>query len=250
MARIVLGALALVVWPSQCMARLSGPAPGPAAPAPGPALLPPATNVITNFNKQIRPLPDQGFDERSHPKWVRHNDFDTQLGDWQGERPRRRGEVHEGDSTTRACEEHPEYLWCNLWLNDRARKNKGTRVVRQVHEVTKAAGGERVVERVVRRQREAAQDAAKLKGFEKGVQGTGDQAGSVTDEMSHVLPPGMWPSRDDMDAQEAEKDKMSKEHGGDYPPGMVSKRGGDSPYEPVALHAQKVPAGGSLTGMW
>lgn len=238
-----------------------GPAPGPAsAPAPGPAPLPPATDVITNFDKTIRHLPEQGYDERSHKDWVQHQDFDTALGDWQRERPRRRGEIHDGDSTTRACREHPEYLWCNLYLRDRQRRNRGPRVVHKTVKVVKeveavssgGGGGERVVERVARQQHETAEEEArkKLYGMEKGMHETGDQAGDATDQMSSVLPYGMWPSQKQIDNREDDKKDMSKEYGGDYPPGMVSKKGGPSPHDPVDFYARMAPTHKSLTDLW
>lgn len=254
MARFIFHAIAFTTLSSECEARLSGPAPGPsAAPAPGPGSLPPATDVITNFDKKIRRLPEQGYDERSQKDWVQHQDFDTALGDWQRERPRRQGEIHDGDSTIRACEEHPEYLWCNLYLRDHNKRNRGPKVVHQVVKVYKdAAPSSRAADRVAHRQHETVEREAqeKLHGMEKGLHNTGDQAGDATDQMSGVLPDGMWPSRKEIDKREDDKSDHAKEHGGDFPPGMVSKPGGPSPYDPVSFHAQPVPAHNSLTGMW
>jgi len=252
MARLIFQAVALATLSSKYEARLSGPAPGP-APAPGPSSLPPATDVVTNFDKKIRHLPEQGYDERSQQDWVQHQDFDTALGDWQRERPRRSGEKEDGDSTTRACEEHPEYLWCNLYLRDRNKRHKGPKVVHQVVKVYKESSGtSRAVERVAQRQHDAATQEAKqkLQGMEKGAHETGEQAGEVTDRMSGVLPKGMWPSRKQMDKREDDKKDLSQEHGGDFPPGMVSKEGGPSPHDPVAFHAQPAPAHSSMTNLW
>jgi len=244
MVHSIFRALAFATLSSRCEARLFGPAPGP-APAPGSGSLPPATDVITNFDKTIRQLPEQGYDERSQKDWVQHKDFDTALGDWQSERPRRRGEMNDGDSTTRACEEHPEYLWCNLYLKDRNRRNKGPRVVHQVVKVTKevaaGGGGERVAERVARQQHDTEQEVKnKLKGMDKGLDETDNQALEVTDQMSGVLPPGMWPSEKQANKSAKDKEELSKEHGGDFPPGMVSKEGGPTPHDPVAFHARSM----------
>lgn len=258
MARFIFRAFAFATLSSESEARLSGPAPGPAgAPAPGPVPLPPATDVITNFDKKVRRLPEQGYDERSHKDWVQHQDFDTALGDWQAERPRRQGEIHDGDSTTRACKEHPEYLWCNLYLRDRNRRGRGPKVVHQVVKVYKEAEGSssassRAVERAAHRQHETVERETqeKLKGMEKGFKETENQAGDATDQMSNVLPYGMWPSKKQIEKRQDDKSDHAKEHGGDFPPGMVSKPGGPTPYDPVSFHARPTPTHSSLSDMW
>lgn len=258
MVRFLLRAIAFATLASECEARLSGPAPGPsAAPAPGPVPLPPATDVVTNFDKKVRRLPEQGYDERSHKDWVQHQDFDTALGDWQRERPRRQGEVHDGDSTTRACEEHPEYLWCNLYLRDRNKRKRGPKVVHQVVKVykkaeTSSSAGTRAAERAVQRQHETVEREAqeKLQGMDKGFKNTEEQAGETTDQMSAVLPYGMWPSQGQVKRRQEDGTDHAKENGGDFPPGMVSKPGGPSPYDPVSFHAQPAPAHKSLSDMW
>lgn len=221
------------------------------------------------MNKQVGPLPEQGFNEIDGHEMVQHTDYGSIVSDWRRERPRQEGEEDEGDSTTRACEDHPDYLWCNLWLKDRARRALGPRIVHKIKEVTVSrAGDERVSDRVERRKQERAaseqrraeakaeteekaqkaEKAKSLSGWEKGLRKTGDQAGDTTDELSAVLPRGMWRSQGDVKGKESTEEK---EREGNFPPGMASESGGPSPYEPASFGASLIPAiANSVVDLW
>lgn len=238
---VTFAAAAFVALPlavGRTLLRASGPAPGP---APGPAAMPPATDVVTNFDKKWRPLPSQGYDERSKPEWVVHEDHDTKLGDWMSERPRRQGETEEGDSTTRACKEHPEYLWCNLWLKDRGlagRKYSGGKKVAQAAGQAVADAGNAVSD---------TSDKA-TDNLAKAMENTGEQGGEAADDANKVLPPGMSPSQKDIERQQEEAGVASGSAGKDYPPGMVSEEGSKSPHGSLAFSIEQPQR--NLTNMW
>lgn len=236
---------------------------GAVAGASGSSLFPPGL-VPTGFDKQIRPMPEQGFNEHSGQDWVQHADYGSVVADWRRERPRQEGEVQEGDSTTRVCEGHPEGLWCNLWLKDQARRALGPRIVHQIKEVTSqnSGGKERVSDRVERRRRQENVETAKskelrvarskrrkaeaetLSGWERGVQKTREQAEDTQDELTAALPTGITEREKDVDRERKEKGKS-------FPPGMVSESGGPSPYEPVSFGASLIPAiANSVADLW
>jgi len=236
---------------------LAGPSPAPSPAAPG-APLPPATDVVTNFDKAWRPLPSQGYDERSKAKWVEHEDMDTMVGDWHAERPRQQGETQEGDSTLRACMEHPEHLWCKLYLKRHARQGG---IVHEVRKVVKGGrkAGQRAIEAAARDQSQAvARDVAKAQtGLHKAGDATAEQAEDAADDVSRALPPGMAPTEDDLEKQQDSVRAEGDEHGGDYPPGMLSKKGGKSPHASVAFGAEPshaLPSGShgrvNMTTLW
>lgn len=229
---------------------------------------PPTGLLPTGFDKQVRPMPEQGFNEFGGEDWVQHTDYGSVVGDWRRERPRQEGEVDKGDSTTRACDEHPEYLWCDLWLKDQARKTAGTRIIHQTNEAISrsSSGGEHVsdsmdyrrrqkVEKVkskklrdARRHRRKAEEET-LRGWERGVHKTREQAGDAADELTAALPPGVWPSQGKAAERKKDADQSSKEKG--LPPGMVSKSGGPSPYEPASFGASLIPAiANSVANLW
>jgi len=105
-------------------ATAAGPAPAPAS-APGPAPLPgPAPGpvpMITDLDKTLRPLPNQGFNEvyDGNNTIVMHENMKTLTTDWHKEWPR----YHEteGETRERICKEQPDHDWCKLYLKDRAR---------------------------------------------------------------------------------------------------------------------------------
>jgi len=212
--------------PAPAAAGSPAPSPGaPAAPGPGPAPLPPAHAVVTNFDKKWRDLPEQGYDEHSDPKWVQHQDFDTQTGDWQSEWPS--WDETEGQSTDRICEERPDHLWCKLWLKDRGR---GSPIPEHVsasqpsssaqqsgsHTERKGAGRVSTREQVVEQTKESQENV------ETGAAATGDQFGDAADQTSEVLPPGMSPTEKDLkDGQESKAQGVSAS-GHDLPPGMLT----------------------------
>lgn len=209
--------------------------------------MPPATDVVTNFDKKWRPLPSQGYDERSKAKWIEHEDFDTMVGDWMTERPRKQGEVQDGDSTTRACKEHPEHLWCQLWLKDR--NQQGGTIVHEVRKVVK--GGTKEVNAAdniaaeVSNAGGAVSDHSKKSaaGAEKAMEHTGEQAKDTADRIAKGLPKGMSPTEDDVEKQQDAMADEGDEHGDDYPPGMVSPEGGKSPH----FHLLKKT---NMTSLW
>jgi len=225
-------------------AAVSAPAPADAsspALAPGPAPLPPAHSEVSNFDKKVRDLPDQGYDEHSDPKWVQHQDFDTQTEDWQKEWPS--WDETEGQSTDRICEERPDHLWCKLWLKDRSRGGEVSRVPAASHsaasrsssasEQKKSQKHERVeMKKVVKKRKEETQD-----NLDGGVDATGDQAEQAADEMSAALPPGMFPTKDDVEKDQNVKGKGMSKSGKDLPPGML--RHPDDMKEDLAFKAEK-----------
>jgi len=244
MPRLVLASLLLAAPLVSCHSLRNAPAPAPGGPAGPGAPLPPATDVVTNFDKKWRPLPSQGYDERSKPKWVEHEDFDTQVGDWMMERPRKQGEVQEGDSTTRACKEHPEHLWCQLWLKDRSASGEG--IVHEVRRVVKGGAkdvGGNVAEEISN-SANAVSDHAKKSGsnMDKAMDDSGEQAKDAADRIAKGLPKGMSPTENDVEQQQEDVKDAGEQHGHDYPPGMVSPEGGKSPH----FHL----IGGNMTSLW
>lgn len=222
--------------------------PAGAAPAPAPAPLPPATSGITNFDKKWRDLPDQGYDEHSDPKWVQHQDFDTQTEDWQKEWPS--WDETEGQSTARICEERPDHLWCKLYLKDReggeasrvpaashsaASHSSSTSEKKTAHKKAhkKAHKHERVTEKkAVQEQKEETQG-----NLDGGVDATGDQAAEAADEMSAALPPGMFPTDEDVGRDMKVKGKGMSKSGQDLPPGMLTHP--DDMKKDLAFKAEK-----------
>lgn len=233
MPRLLFASVLLAAPLVSCHSLRNAPAPAPGGPAGPGAPLPPATDVVTNFDKKWRPLPSQGFDERSKPKWIEHVDFDTQVGDWMAERPRRQGEVKEGDSTTRACKEHPEHLWCQLWLKDR--NVQADTIVHEVRKVVKVGEKEASANNIaaeVSGASDAVSDHAKKSqnNMEKSMDHTGEQAKDTADRIAKGLPKGMSPTEKDVEEQQDAMSSEGDEHGSDYPPGMVSPEGGESPH--------------------
>lgn len=203
--------------------------PGPAPPAPGPVPLPPAHHEVTNFDKKWRDLPEQGYDERSDPKWVKHQDFDTQTEDWRQEWPS--WDETEGQSTDRICEERPDHLWCRLWLKDRARGGSPAKVPASAHSSSaqsKSTGRVSATEQVAQQTDESHENV------QTGAAATGDQFGDAADETSAVLPPGMSPTEKDLKDGENSKKQGMSDSGHDLPPGMLTHPDdydGKSPYE-------------------
>lgn len=214
--------------PAPAPSAAGSPGPAPSAPGPGPVPLPPAHSEITNFDKKWRPLPEQGYDEHSDPKWVQHKDFDTQTGDWQGEWPT--WDETEGQSTDRICEEKGSQssVWCQAWLADRARGGEARQVRSQAQqsgnafdsaENTKDQNGDGRVD--VRDQ--VVQDSEESQAnVEGGVDATGDQMADAAEQTSEALPPGMSPTKKDVERDTEGKGKYMSRSGTDLPPGMLT----------------------------
>lgn len=101
--------------PSDCTLGAAAPGGGPAgAPAPAAA---PAPMAPTGMDKTIRALPAQGYNEYD-PTQVEHQDFSTMTHDWRTEWPQ--SHMDEAETTEQICKEHPEHLWCKLYLKDRS----------------------------------------------------------------------------------------------------------------------------------
>jgi len=69
--------------------------------------------LLKNLNKELKPMPEQGFDEVSPGKEVTHDDGNTMTGDWRAEWPRK--QESERDTILRICEENPSNSWCKIY---------------------------------------------------------------------------------------------------------------------------------------
>lgn len=219
------------------------------SPSPAPAVAPPQT--VSNFDKRIRALPEQGYDEQSHSKLVKHADFDTQTADWRHEWPS--WDETESQSTDRICDAQPDHLWCRLWLKDRARAKilPEVHVQRTVHRVetdsatqaqsnakigikSKKQASKRATEKATKKatktatkieaQSDAEKSAERVEtgvdrgagsdvdmNVEQGADATADQAQEAADRASESLPPGVLPSSNDLDSSEENTAKQAEE---------------------------------------
>lgn len=236
-----------------------------------PGISPPPGLDPRGVDKVVRPMPEQGFNEFGGENWVQHTDHGSVLGDWRRERPRQKGELSNGDSKTRACAEHPEYyLWCDLWLKDQAKKAMGPSIVHRANGARSKSISEEehVSDRIeysrrqkvekakskrlrVARQNRRKAEAETLSGWERGLHKTREQAGDVTDELTAVFPTGKWSSQGRAAKKKKDADQTSKNMDPSFPPGMVSKSGGPSPYEPAASGASFIPTIiNSVSNLW
>jgi len=157
----------------------------------------PVNITESNFDKSIRALPDQGFDEASNASLVEHHDFDTQTADWQREWPS--WDETKSQSTDRICQDNPQHKWCQLWVKDRARSSP-------------SSGG----------RFDYLPD-----GVAKGVEATVDQTEDAVDRAEGSLPDRMAPNSSDFEKKSDEFGSAASQEisnvGDNLPPGMVNK---------------------------
>ena len=170
-------------------------------------------------------MPEQGYDEHSI-NWVMHGDFDTQVEDWQHERPGKlRGETR-GDTTSRICDDkHSTDLWCRLFLKDRRRAAQPPKtIVKTVHKTVPAGGSEKSPPPPPPAKKTTAKDAKEeeeLTGVAKGLQETGDQADEASDKVG--LEGAKKGGKKTVDEAEETADRIRDSASGDswFPPGML-----------------------------
>lgn len=87
------------------------------ASAPAPAIA--SDHAPLPFDKKIKNLPLQGYNEQSNDEWGKHADGLTYPSDWRKEWPRTKETPHE--SYARICKDNPKNAWCEMYMDAKSR---------------------------------------------------------------------------------------------------------------------------------